>query len=203
MTIRAGRHQTPRRGFNLIEAAIVLGVVGVVLGGIWTAASVVTNKMQLNTECKGVISTVNNIQNLISRRDAMLIGDGVSITALGVSAKVFPSDWVVAPNGRARDPLGGIHGLTNYDGGAPRFNYIISNISSAACVNLISKISLAGGSGYYSGNGLNYITRMMGASMWYATTFPVTPEQAATACAGFINDTTNYIVFTFGYTRNN
>lgn len=32
-------HQAKRKGFNLIEAAIVLGVVGAVLGGIWWAAS--------------------------------------------------------------------------------------------------------------------------------------------------------------------
>ena len=31
-----------RRGFNLIEAAIVLGVVGLVIGGIWVAAAAVS-----------------------------------------------------------------------------------------------------------------------------------------------------------------
>lgn len=32
-------------GFNLVEAAIVLGVVGLVIGGIWVAAATVTNKL--------------------------------------------------------------------------------------------------------------------------------------------------------------
>lgn len=37
-----------RRGFNLIEAAIVLGVVGLVIGGIWIAASSVRQRMAIN-----------------------------------------------------------------------------------------------------------------------------------------------------------
>lgn len=36
------RPQTSRRGFNLVEATIVLGVVGLIIGGIWVAASAVT-----------------------------------------------------------------------------------------------------------------------------------------------------------------
>lgn len=36
-------HLRLRLGFNLIEAAIVLGVVGLVIGGIWVAASAVRN----------------------------------------------------------------------------------------------------------------------------------------------------------------
>lgn len=37
-----------RRGFNLIEAAIVLGVIGLVIGGIWVAAAKVQQNMRVN-----------------------------------------------------------------------------------------------------------------------------------------------------------
>lgn len=50
------RHQpATRRGFNLVEAAIVLGVVGLVIGGIWVAASALQKNM-----------TINNLANQIS-----------------------------------------------------------------------------------------------------------------------------------------
>lgn len=37
-----------RRGFNLVEAAIVLGVIGLVIGGIWVAAASITQRMKAN-----------------------------------------------------------------------------------------------------------------------------------------------------------
>lgn len=40
---------TSSRGFNLIEAAIVLGVIGLVIGGIWAAAGAIHRSM-LSTE---------------------------------------------------------------------------------------------------------------------------------------------------------
>jgi len=53
MTMTAQANKLPRarlknrhrkRGFNLVEAAIVLGIVGLVIGGIWVAASSVNEK---------------------------------------------------------------------------------------------------------------------------------------------------------------
>jgi hypothetical protein len=44
-----------KRGFNLIEAAIVLGVVGLVIGGIWVAASSVSRTMGINQIVKDVM----------------------------------------------------------------------------------------------------------------------------------------------------
>lgn len=37
-----------RSGFSLIEAAIVLGVVGTIIGGIWIAAAMVMDRIKLN-----------------------------------------------------------------------------------------------------------------------------------------------------------
>lgn len=41
-------HRNKKRGFSLIEAAIVLGVVGVVIGGIWAAASRINESRRAN-----------------------------------------------------------------------------------------------------------------------------------------------------------
>ena len=37
-----------RRGFNLIEAAIVLAVVGLVVAGVWVAAAAISEKREIN-----------------------------------------------------------------------------------------------------------------------------------------------------------
>jgi hypothetical protein len=47
-----------RRGFNLIEAAIVLGVIGLVIGGIWVAAAAVTENRRKGQMYAATIATV-------------------------------------------------------------------------------------------------------------------------------------------------
>ena len=51
-----------RRGFNLIEAAIVLGVVGLVVAGVWVAAAAISERRE-----------VNNV------KDFILYGQGLSL----------------------------------------------------------------------------------------------------------------------------
>lgn len=48
MSIR--RRRAAQKGFNLIEAAIVLGIVGLVVGGIWVAATSVYANLRSNPQ---------------------------------------------------------------------------------------------------------------------------------------------------------
>lgn len=56
------RHR--KSGFSLIEAAVVLGVVGLVIGGIWIAASAVYDNYKLNQVIVGTRKIVNNMRGL-------------------------------------------------------------------------------------------------------------------------------------------
>lgn len=56
-----------RKGFNLIEAAIVLGVVGFVIGGIWVAASSVNENWKINKNIEMAISIKQCITNKFPR----------------------------------------------------------------------------------------------------------------------------------------
>lgn len=58
-----------RRGFNLIEAAIVLGVVGLVIGGIWAAAASVQSNMRISKTSAGVLTVVENAKKLFAGHD--------------------------------------------------------------------------------------------------------------------------------------
>ena len=51
-----------RKGFSLIESAIVLGVVGLVIGGIWLGDSTINENIRINQTIQGTGIMVNNIR---------------------------------------------------------------------------------------------------------------------------------------------
>lgn len=59
----------PRRGFNLIEAAIVLGVVGIVIGGIWVAASAVDRNRKISRAIEQVFLVTDKISKTFQNVD--------------------------------------------------------------------------------------------------------------------------------------
>lgn len=57
-----GKVDRNRRGFNLIEAAIVLGVIGLIIGGIWIAAAAVSKEHKANQAVAGYLSYVTQVR---------------------------------------------------------------------------------------------------------------------------------------------
>lgn len=90
-----------QRGFSLIEAAIVLAVVGLVLGGIWVAAAAMYENYKVNKTVEGIFSTARNIQNLISIRDAEAFGHPHQLSPI-VARRFF------CASRRASRPLGSV-----------------------------------------------------------------------------------------------
>ena len=78
-----GLHSKKRRGFNLIEAAIVLGVVGLVVAGIWVAANIISEKRE-----------VYNIRSFQLYSLDMLnkYSQGYSLTGTLSARKLMPED---------------------------------------------------------------------------------------------------------------
>jgi len=81
-----------RHGFNLVEAAIVLGVIGLVIGGIWVAASAATEAHRVNETAKGMMSMCERIGNVFPSWGAPA-GYSSNITAAAGQAGVVPGDW--------------------------------------------------------------------------------------------------------------
>ena len=191
-----------KKGFSLIEAAIMLAVVGGVIGAIWVAAANMYESHRVNKTVEGILTTVRNIQNLISIRDAELISAvEVDITSSGINAGVFPKDWV--ENSSIRSPLGGGVDIS-INPSESRLGIYLSNITKSACIKLTVKVtsigSLSGslGSGPVNRTSLGYMN-INTASNWHTTVFPVSPQEAETAC----NQVSNRMFFAYGLTRIN
>lgn len=175
-----------QRGFNLIEAAIVLGIVGLVIGGIWVAASAVQENMRKSDASKGMIQIVQNVRNLYYGQTPTATGD---ITADLVNANAIPGDFV---NGTgARNPWNGVVTVSIAD--AVNFDEIdieYEDVPQSACIELTSR-----NTNISTGVGLQSIAidATGGGSDTTVTTFPFLPTAAAAACGD-----TNNIIWKFG-----
>lgn len=82
---------TSRRGFNLIEAAIVLGVVGLVIGGIWVAADAVMMRMRIKQTTEGIYLIAKELNETLTSPPYGAITD--TYMAAVISKKPLPAGW--------------------------------------------------------------------------------------------------------------
>lgn len=89
------RRNHTRKGFNLIESAIVLGVVGFVIGGIWTAASSVRANSEFNDVKAGILwaDSINQSQWSIMANDPNIPGNQ-GYTFPAITYGTYPGGFV-------------------------------------------------------------------------------------------------------------
>lgn len=140
-------------GFSLIEAAIVLGIVGLVIGGIWVAASAVNEKFQTNQTIRNILLTCTNAQRIYPARKMPASTFGTTITQTSIRSGIFPSDW---SNGRYLDEwhvyVQGklyISGTAILDGtsyptpspAAGTYTFSLAGMSKQRCINLFRPLA--------------------------------------------------------------
>ncbi|NDE89690.1 MAG: hypothetical protein EB059_00905 [Alphaproteobacteria bacterium] len=138
-------------GFNLIEAAIVLGIVGLIIGGIWAAASSAYENMRQQATSKNLLSLASNIRNFYaqSATDPVLADFGSEQL---YQQGLVPSDMLAGNDGAhiLRHQWGGVVDLapSNLGGNVSGFTITLNNVSGASCRNLIMRnANAAKGSG--------------------------------------------------------
>ncbi len=198
-----------KRGFNLIESAIVLGVVGLVIGGIWVASSAMIENHKVNKTVADIQLIVKSTQNLVSISDAILTvaqNGGVSthIESTLLDASAFPADWI--KGSQRYNPFGGNVTVIIPSGSTsvskPRFEIWLYSIPKAACIKLVAKLSgIAAMAGEVGTGGFNEsaFRSTLGEivvypSGWWTTTFPTSLATAATAC----DQSTNTVIPVYG-----
>lgn len=96
--LRCKNNPSPR-GFTLTEAAIVLGIVGLVLGGIWTAARGVYDNLKAKEGTELLITLVQNIRAAYASVPSFSSATNTNITNTLKNKGVFPPRYLNAAGG--------------------------------------------------------------------------------------------------------
>ncbi len=200
-----------RMGFNLIEAAIVLGVVGLVIGGIWKAIGPIREKQQINQTVIDILYTVNNIRWLLSGNVAgycSAIGctHNINVTAQMVSFGVIPPEYTLATSANVpgffsnndvlKTPMGVdmlyVSGDWSYYGKifGLKIVPVFINIDKPLCIKLIAAIS----SRFRDKTDLEWVESSTNDGN--LVSFPIPLNTASTLCPP-LSAGNNYLMFYF------
>lgn len=146
MTIR--RRRAANKGFNLIEAAIVLGIVGLVVGGIWVAATSVYANLRAKTATDQLLKVAQGVRSIYAT-SANMANTAGDVTSDMAKANVLPGDNLTglpsaATAANTVNPWNGNLGVIASDAAgallatnATNFGVVFTNVPSAACVDFV------------------------------------------------------------------
>ncbi len=169
------------KGFNLIESAIVLGIVGLVIGGIWIGASNVIFNMKVSQTKSDYLVLIQNARTLFQDGDYPTT-DATYLfkQAIMVNAKAVPADLVV--NGTLVNRFGfpiaiNLGNDTFVYGG--RFLAIDMILPRAACIQIVNWLLGLGKAqlmGIYTSDASTYV------NYTNSTSVPANSTISTTAC---------------------
>ena len=168
------------KGFNLIEAAIVLGVVGLVIGGIWAVASTVHENLKISETSSALIQMVQNARRIYGYNNFPVAnGTSTDVTSSAIFSNVIPSTFI--SSGSAQSYWGAIKLLQSRWSGvvccgkdSAVFEIYLYNLPRSVCLRLIPMIT----SNFKNREDLTWISISPASeSIVYLSTFPVAPNQ--------------------------
>jgi type II secretory pathway pseudopilin PulG len=191
------RTQCKPRGFSLIEAAIVMGVVGLVVGTIWVVSANVNESSRANSFVQQTSLLVQNMRNYYSGRE---LSSGAGADTLATmftntlrARQVFPEDMCgrvcKATNQYTIRHVYNGEARVNIVNSSPynRYNLNYATVPKRGCLQLITLLSTRSAE-----LGMTSVSVNSGGAL---TSFPITPTQATTSCSSATNNTLD-IVFT-------
>lgn len=177
-------------GFNLIEISIVLAIVGLVVGGIWWAASAAFDNLKQQNLAKGILSSAQNLTSMYSTIPTTTTID--SLTNL-INSNVFPTDWLNGP-AALKSPYGGAITLAGTVGAT---TMTFAALTRDQCAHIATRIA-------NSSPGPTLISINASGSALSSTatgTSAFGNVTAAGAIGACPNATTNDLVFTFNFAK--
>jgi len=181
-------HQSRFAGFTLTEAAIVLGIVGLILVSVWVAVAAIYTNMRVSTTSSQLLQIVTNVRKLYAHQQYIeAAADQLSLAALGA----IPRGMIDNPTAplHVRDEWGGEVLFAKQDVLVPGDGFTISmdNIPREGCSQLVFRSTSAG-------HDVGLVSVAVGASApILSAAMPIGIADANLACAGGVNN----VVFTF------
>ena len=176
-----------KRGFNLVEVAFVLGVVALVVGGIWAGYNSVSEARKTTKTVTNILSMVENTRALIGHSIFTTDNQTINLNlSMLVNSKIAPPD-IPQAGGRLQHEWGGTIkvDMTNGPAGATMCNNVgrvrifLNDLPEASCRTLIARFTALAGK---NSNNLctTYISNTadtVSTSLWSANSdsFPVLP----------------------------
>lgn len=207
VTVNRNSRDSKKRAFTLTEIAIVLGIIGLILGAIWVAASAVYNNLRVSHANTQILQLAQGIRSLYSSSSTTA---GLTVDNL-ICAKAVPSDMIIAAcgtPGTLDDAFAG--GVTTVLPTTDGFGFQISmtGASRSNCdALLIQAAGLSRDAGLFYAEGSNSVPAAMatGAPSTLLDSASVTPTAAdAAAASNFggcsaVGNTVATQVVTFGF----
>lgn len=162
------------RGFTLTEAAIVLGIVGLILGAIWAAAASVYQNMKINDAEKGITLTAQQVHAMFAGSNNTGTAADTDITTAGM----FPISWYNTTTNIYGNPwnISQAANTSRVTGNGNLIAIEIWDIPEAGCAALVNYFNQAAA----TANGGN-ITGLVGTAVVNGAGTPV-----GAAAAGFV-----------------
>ena len=126
------RHPVLSRAFSLIEAAIVLGVVGLIIGGIWVAAAELSERHKINETVKNIGTIANNIRSLYVGMPNPTVTTNIGIPL--ISSGAIPAEMV--QNSAIVNAWGGAVSITIMIS-PDSLRFMLYNIPISVCSKLV------------------------------------------------------------------
>ena len=129
-----------RKGLSLVETAIVLGIVGLVVGGIWVAAAQFIEKNRIERMEKAIVLMLQGVKSLYPLPQTPPNSD---LSSLVISAGFAPRDMV---NGNQLVSPWGTRfyiGFSNFFG-IMSFYIYAPGVPVSACIDIVSSLKLGG-----------------------------------------------------------
>jgi len=137
------------RGFTLVEIAIVLGIIGIILGAVWAAASSVYSNQKAEKAQQGTLTAAQAVRAMYGTSGTTGTAAATQITSPGM----FPTDWQSTTVGKIGNPWH-TNPANNYAyviGNGQLFAVEIDGMSDTGCATLaafyeLKASNLSGGS---------------------------------------------------------
>jgi prepilin-type N-terminal cleavage/methylation domain-containing protein len=138
----ADMKRNAKLGFTLIEMALVLGIVGLVMGGIFAAWGAVSSQNKLRSSEEQISLLLGQIRNVYGNRSELETATGDAFTNALIQAGLVSESWV--DGNVIRNPYGGnvVLAPDSSTGGATQdgINITLSNLARSDCLRLANEI---------------------------------------------------------------